>query len=1103
MTTGLRVGPGDLERILTDATRLEQFEESTSHPAPPRVTPAQLLEFLEIFTGDAFDVSPEQAISYFQAKGLKPTFSYADMLGEAHDQAFTVAKMMDLDLLAHVRKSLDDALTSGESFNAWKSKLQPMLQKAGWWGEADMLDPLTGNVVPAQLGSPWRLETIFRTNMQTAYAVGQWDEIESQAAIAPFLMYDAVDDHRTRPEHAKWDRTVLPVSHQWWRTHFPPNGWNCRCSVIQLDETEVEALGLQVGKSAPADGTYTWKNPRTGRTSQIPDGIDPGFNRNPGRQHQENLNKLLVEKIGALPEDMGIVAKRALAPILDRETAAKLAAEAKEAAAQKVAQESIDKALQAETPYLSAAIKAVQKTKAGAGMKPTELLQAATDKAAKAEQSAALANYKQSVLAGKEPSAKAKQAFAALDPDDQAKITAQIAQQAAVQAAQEAIDKLAAGQGHLTQKAALKQLQASGTAAELGPVQLLAEVDKLANQMQAKATATAAVNAYKKNAIAGKIPTPLQKQAFDALPDDKKAQLLDEIDKAKAPPPTQQTPSENPAIAKPPAALNPDTLTQIGPQKGSNPGGLYQDTETGTKWYIKQPADVEAARNEVLAAKLYELAGIEVPELHLTQMGGKTSVASKIIDGLAKGATNELAKAADGFAVDAWLGNWDVVGMDFDNLLLRAGVPVRVDTGGALRYRAQGGLKGSAFGNKVNEIDTLRDAKKNPKAAAVFGNMTPAQLEVSVARVLAIDDKDIRALVDQHGPIDAAERTKLADILIARKADLAQRFPNATQVSAKALAQAVEVAEFAAREGLAEVNGSILTAIKGIASRAGKGTTLEAKDLQRVADARKAWTSWLAEHSGVLTADAVRDAQAYYAAWLDDLDIAVSGGAGSPAKWAGGQFDGFSSPLRVDRSRVKVQFPTGGMTFSPKEAKTVIEKALGSSAASINVPKGTGYEAFKEVPLEHQRAVSLYTGSHYRALNEALRENAASPAQLRYAELLNEALSLAPKYQGKVTRGMQLDGSRLDRYLERARNSMLEGQPFLRQAFTSTSKGDRAAFGGNVVEHIQSRAGVHVKPISLHPSENEVLLKGNTRFQVTKVEQTGGIWHVYMEEIDG
>ncbi|GMV60117.1 MAG: hypothetical protein AMXMBFR72_32100 [Betaproteobacteria bacterium] len=283
--------------------------------APSKPDAADFADPVKVEIGASFDTEPRAAIRYFTAKGLKRTFSYADMLGAAHDEAFTVAKMMDADLLAEVQASLESALANGTPFRQWADELMPTLQKAGWWGRKAVVDPLTGKVVQAQLGSPARLETIFRTNMQAAYAAQKWQTIESQAKVAPYLMYDAVDDGRTRELHASWDETVLPVSHRWWRTHYPPNGWNCRCGVIQLTKDEIEAFGFKESPRAPDDGSRKWRNPRTGRTHVVPNGIDPGFDRNVGRDNAARLRALLDEKIEALPSPLRAVAKRSAAEL--------------------------------------------------------------------------------------------------------------------------------------------------------------------------------------------------------------------------------------------------------------------------------------------------------------------------------------------------------------------------------------------------------------------------------------------------------------------------------------------------------------------------------------------------------------------------------------------------------------------------------------------------------------------------------------------------------------------------------------------------------------------------------------------------------------------
>lgn len=312
MNARFRFTVTDMRGALAAMALVDEIQAEAKEFAERLADKTGVADFLDIPTGDAFDVSPESAIAFFRSKGLRTTFSYADMRGEAHDHAFTVAKMMDVDMLAQVRASLDSALANGTPFKQWSREIEPLLKSGGWWGQADMVDPQTGNVVRAQLGSPWRLETIFRTNMQTAYAAQQWEEIVSQSDTAPWLMYDAVDDFRTREQHRRWDRTVLPWNDPWFKTHTPPCGYNCRCGLIQLSEDDLASMGL-TPTPAPEDGTYKWRNPRTGIVERVPDGVDPGFDHNPGETYLADIGRLLAEKIGALPSSMAAAARAGVA----------------------------------------------------------------------------------------------------------------------------------------------------------------------------------------------------------------------------------------------------------------------------------------------------------------------------------------------------------------------------------------------------------------------------------------------------------------------------------------------------------------------------------------------------------------------------------------------------------------------------------------------------------------------------------------------------------------------------------------------------------------------------------------------------------------------
>jgi SPP1 gp7 family putative phage head morphogenesis protein len=268
-------------------------------PPDQRATAVPIVNYFDIAAN--FELDPAEALAFFQAKGLKATFAWQDMLGAEHDQAFTVAKMMDSDLLQTVKTKLDHALADGSTLPDFKKELIPQLQKAGWWGKQDVIDPLTGDIVSARLGSASRLNTIYRTNLQSAYAVGQWQAIEAQAEDAPFLLYDAVDDHRTRPEHQAMDGTLLPIGHPWWNSHAPSNGWNCRCGVIQLDAEQMKDHDLQV-KKPPQVNTSPWTNPRTGITHQVPDDLDPGWDHNPGKARAQMLAQAAKEKAQALAQ---------------------------------------------------------------------------------------------------------------------------------------------------------------------------------------------------------------------------------------------------------------------------------------------------------------------------------------------------------------------------------------------------------------------------------------------------------------------------------------------------------------------------------------------------------------------------------------------------------------------------------------------------------------------------------------------------------------------------------------------------------------------------------------------------------------------------------
>ena len=272
------------------------------------------------------------------------------------------------------------------------------------------------------------------------------------------------------------------------------------------------------------------------------------------------------------------------------------------------------------------------------------------------------------------------------------------------------------------------------------------------------------------------------------------AKFLDElkssvskVKKAKPAPKATQDPAPAAEPEQPKQLESMDGWTQTGGQGGSNPGGKFKD-ENGVEWYCKFPENDHIAKAEVLAAKLYSALGLNAQDAKLVTKDGKVGIASRW-QNVKKVSPKELAQTPgvlEGFAADAWLANWDVVGLGFDNLQVDdQGHAMRVDAGGSLMYRAQGSKK--AFGEHVTELDSLRDPKINPQAAAVFGQMSEADITASVAKVAQISDAQIRIMVNNFGPGDKAERKALAETLIARKNDLIAKYPKSVKVKKKRL----------------------------------------------------------------------------------------------------------------------------------------------------------------------------------------------------------------------------------------------------------------------------------------------------------------------------
>lgn len=256
--------------------------------------------------------TPPEVLDYFREKKLTPRFSWLDVWGEEHAHAFTVAGVLEERTLAEFRAGIDQALANGTGFDTFKAEMQRRLKPVGWWGPRSVADPERGMAKTVDFTRPKRLQTTFWSNVRAARAAGQWDRMQRTKRALPYILYVRTTAGDPRPEHLRWAGIILPVDHPFWRTHFPPNGWGCRCAVRQLSAAQAARLlgrapedgGVIYRDTPPAERMRTFINKRTGVRTQVPDGIDPGWHTNPGVGRSKTLGRILQEQLDDTPAQL-------------------------------------------------------------------------------------------------------------------------------------------------------------------------------------------------------------------------------------------------------------------------------------------------------------------------------------------------------------------------------------------------------------------------------------------------------------------------------------------------------------------------------------------------------------------------------------------------------------------------------------------------------------------------------------------------------------------------------------------------------------------------------------------------------------------------------
>jgi hypothetical protein len=130
------------------------------------------------------------AKKYWEGKVAVSPAEYKAMSASAKVQAFAVAEIAKGEELYTVQRAIERAISKGTTLEDFKADAAEVFARRGW-----------------DTDKPYRIDLIFRNNVQTSYAVGQWQEINT-GNLFKFVEYSSINDSRRTPLCKRLNRMV-------------------------------------------------------------------------------------------------------------------------------------------------------------------------------------------------------------------------------------------------------------------------------------------------------------------------------------------------------------------------------------------------------------------------------------------------------------------------------------------------------------------------------------------------------------------------------------------------------------------------------------------------------------------------------------------------------------------------------------------------------------------------------------------------------------------------------------------------------------------------------------------------------------------------------
>lgn len=185
-----------------------------------------------------------EAMEFIRSKPALASRIFGELLPELRALAFTITGVEHYDTLQRVRDLVAE-IPGGADWDQTKRQIIGEVSPF-FVGKRTGYDPdgnpiyATKEVADAMAAS--RAELLMRLHGFQAYSASAWRTMDAQRDVFPYWQYQSMGDEKVRDTHAALDGKILPADSEFWRNHYPPWEWGCRCQAIPRMADEVDEI---------------------------------------------------------------------------------------------------------------------------------------------------------------------------------------------------------------------------------------------------------------------------------------------------------------------------------------------------------------------------------------------------------------------------------------------------------------------------------------------------------------------------------------------------------------------------------------------------------------------------------------------------------------------------------------------------------------------------------------------------------------------------------------------------------------------------------------------------------------------------------------------